>query len=341
MQSVRNLQELPSAGDVTGTTRFVGSLQRPVVIKNGQSTQIASMGNTTTITTTYQALPSDGMILAGNTTSYTITLPAIADVVKGFTLNIQKTGASGTLTIDGSGSETIDGSLTVTTATQYTNIMLVMNGTSWTRLNPSGSVASRLLTVTTQTTTATVASTDDLTIDTGTASHTLTLPAVSGLTGTTLRFKKTGVSGVVTIDGAGSETIDGALTFTLTEQYESAAIICDGTGWQRMDNTPVLTQQAVTTTATILPNTDIVLITAEAGTYAITLPTPALRGAGKTLTIKKATATGSNAQTLTRVGAETIDGATSLLVTAARRSIVLYSDGTDWHLINDSTPAAG
>lgn len=341
MQSVRNRTEYPSAGDAIGVTRFDSKLMRPVVIKRGQAVQAVGFGNITSVVTTYQILPGDGLVLCGSTDSYTVTLPAIANVVKGHVVYIKKTGASGTLTIEGSGAETIDGAANVTTSTQNDLVALVMNGSSWSRINLAGTAAQTKLTVTTQTGAATVASTDDLTVDTGTSDHTLTLPAVSGLTGIVLRFKKTGVSGVVTVDGADDETIDGAASFTLTEQYESAVIVCDGDEWHRLDNTPKLTIQSVTTTDTILPNTDVVLITAEAGTYNIALPTPALRGAGKTLIIKKATATGANAQTLTTPGAETIDGAASLAITAALRSVVLLSDGTNWHLINDDTPAAG
>ena len=44
--------------------------------------------------------------------------------------------------------------------------------------------------------------------------------------------KKVDASGnAVTIDGAGSDTIDGALTIALSTQYEAVELWCDGTNW--------------------------------------------------------------------------------------------------------------
>lgn len=339
MQNIRTMLDAPSLSDVVGATRFVGSMMRPAVFRHGQAAQVAGFGNITAVETTYQILPSDGLVTCGTTNSYTVTLPAFADVLKGHVVYVKKTGASGTLTIDGSGSETIDGAANVQTATENDLVAVVYDGTEWARINLAGTAGVSALTVTTQTTTANVDATDDLTVDTGTSDHTLTLPAVSGLTGVVLRFKKTGVSGVVTVDGNGAETIDGAANFTLTEQYESATIVCNGTTWFRLDNTPVLRTQTVTGADTVLPNTDVVLVTSDTA-FSLALPTPANRGTGKTLVIKKAVGTGSNACTLTTPGAETVDGAASYAVTEAYRSVTLFSDGTNWHVLNSDTPAA-
>lgn len=343
MQSVRNSLEYPKGGGPQGTTRFDANRMRPVVIKDGVAVQDATTGNVTAAAGAYQALASDGVILATTAGNQTVTLPAVADVPKGHVVQIKKAGNSGTLTIEGSGSETVDNAANLTTTTLYDTITVVSDGAEWWSVGYAAAVTgtNRVLTTTAQTTTATVAITDDVTIDSGTSDHTLTLPTAVGNDGAVLYFKKTGVSGVITVDGDSAETIDGAANFTLTEQYESAAIISNGTAWFRLDNTPKLLVQSITTTDTVLPNTDVVLITAEAGTYNIALPTPALRGAGKTLVIKKATATGANAQTLTTPGAETIDGASSLDITAAYRTVTLLSDGTNWHMISNHTPAAG
>ena len=342
MQSVRNKLEYPTPAEVSGTTRYDANKMRIVILKHGQAVQDAVTGNVTTVTTTYQALPSDGVLLCG-TGSYTVTLPAIANVNLGHTIRIKKVAATGTLTIDGSGSETVNGAATVTTANNQDTITVVCTSTTgWDVVGYAATVTAteRVQTITTQTTTATVAATDDITIDTGTSAHTLTLPAVSGLSGTVLRFKKTGVSGAVTIDGNGAETIDGAANIVLTEQYETAELFCNGTAWFRINNAPNLVIQSVTTTDTVLPNSDVVLITAEAGAYDIALPLPAARGTGKTIVIKKTTATGAEIQTLTTPGAETIDGAASYAITEAYRSVTLLSDGTNWHVLNSDTPAA-
>ena len=67
--------------------------------------------------------------------------------------------------------------------------------------------------------------------DTAGSEVTITLPAVSGNAGLTYYIKKTGSTANVVVDGSGVETIDGATTATLTAQYESLHIVCDGTEW--------------------------------------------------------------------------------------------------------------
>jgi hypothetical protein len=61
---------------------------------------------------------------------------------------------------------------------------------------------------------------------------TITLPASSGATGRLYNIKKIDATGnTVTIDGNSAETIDGSATITLTTQYESVTIQCDGSNW--------------------------------------------------------------------------------------------------------------
>lgn len=62
---------------------------------------------------------------------------------------------------------------------------------------------------------------------------TILLPLASTATRKKYIIKKVGVTtqGPVVVDGNGSETIDGALTFHLINQYDSITIICDGTSW--------------------------------------------------------------------------------------------------------------
>jgi len=58
---------------------------------------------------------------------------------------------------------------------------------------------------------------------------TVTLPVVSGNSGKDYYIKNSG-TGVITIEGNGSETIDNNLNLTLTSM-ESVHILCDGTEW--------------------------------------------------------------------------------------------------------------
>lgn len=61
---------------------------------------------------------------------------------------------------------------------------------------------------------------------------TINLPAAASHTGRVYEIKKIDATGnVVTIDGNGSETIDGALTIQISFQYESVTLVSDGTNW--------------------------------------------------------------------------------------------------------------
>lgn len=61
---------------------------------------------------------------------------------------------------------------------------------------------------------------------------TVTLPTAVGIAGRQYTIKKIDSSGnAVTVDGAGSETIDGAATVALTTQWARTTIVSNGTNW--------------------------------------------------------------------------------------------------------------
>ena len=64
----------------------------------------------------------------------------------------------------------------------------------------------------------------------GNQTFTVTLPAVSGLAGFILNIKNVG-TGVITVDGASAETIDGNATAVINTQFDSITIQCDGSTW--------------------------------------------------------------------------------------------------------------
>lgn len=69
-------------------------------------------------------------------------------------------------------------------------------------------------------------------VDATTQGVTVDLPAASGNSGKVYYVKKIDPSGnAVVIDGNGSETIDGATTQSITGQYDSILVVCDGTEW--------------------------------------------------------------------------------------------------------------
>ncbi len=84
---------------------------------------ITSM-NIIEVSTSYQVLITDDLVIADGT--FTITLPALANTTKQVAIK----EVVGTLTVDGDGSETIEGSLTITLTTGQSTV-LVPTSTGW------------------------------------------------------------------------------------------------------------------------------------------------------------------------------------------------------------------
>ena len=83
-------------------------------------------------TSAYTASVTDDVILGDATSgAFSVTLPTAVGV-RGRRYTIKKTDSSGNaVTIDGAGSETIDGAATVALGTQYAFRTIVSNGSSW------------------------------------------------------------------------------------------------------------------------------------------------------------------------------------------------------------------
>lgn len=79
-----------------------------------------------------------------------------------------------------------------------------------------------------KTDTYTATANDDVITCTGT--KTITLPASSGLSGKVFTIKNIG-TGVITVDGNGAETIDGASAYVIRTTYSGIRIISDNSGW--------------------------------------------------------------------------------------------------------------
>lgn len=62
-------------------------------------------------------------------------------------------------------------------------------------------------------------------------SVTITLPPAALSWGRYYIVKKLVAANTVTLDGDGSETIDGSPTLDLTTQYAAVMVICDGSNW--------------------------------------------------------------------------------------------------------------
>ena len=92
--------------------------------------------NTITLVAANTATANEnGKLLLADTdtgTSFTVTLPAVSTVGEGYTIGVKKIDSSAnTVTIDGNGSETIDGSLTRTIDTQHQVEWYHCTGSEW------------------------------------------------------------------------------------------------------------------------------------------------------------------------------------------------------------------
>jgi len=88
--------------------------------------------STTTVTGTSFTADDDHVILvdddtAGSTVTITLPTAATANTI----YHIKKLGTTANVIIDGNGSETIDGALTITIAMQYASVMVISDGSNW------------------------------------------------------------------------------------------------------------------------------------------------------------------------------------------------------------------
>lgn len=107
------------------------------------------------------------------------------------------------------------------------------NGQIWLDTAASGTGGLGVLNVTTITSNATLTTSQTVVLcDASSGAITVTLPAASGNDGRHYHIKKIDSSGnAVTIDGNGSETVDGETTQAIAVQYNSIQLVCDGSVW--------------------------------------------------------------------------------------------------------------
>lgn len=79
-----------------------------LLVKGKFTTTADVIGKITTVTGAYAVLPTDETVVCNNASPFTVTLPA---AVVGQFFTIKNIGA-GKVTVDGAGSDTIDGNLT-------------------------------------------------------------------------------------------------------------------------------------------------------------------------------------------------------------------------------------
>jgi len=207
---------------------------------------------------------------------YTVFLPTAAGSTHRM-LTIKNTGATtGTLTIDGAGSETIDGTTTVALGAQYDSATLHCDGTQWHTLGRSLQATSALSGLvrtfaprhTARVKTAagdyTILDTDgfEVFLGTHTSTQTFTLPTPGNNTGRVFLFKKTAGGGSLTVSPS-SGTIDGVSSIAIYSQNATVQVVCDGTNFY----TTGLMSESGTYTPTLTNGSNVAASTPRACQY--------------------------------------------------------------------------
>jgi hypothetical protein len=196
-----------------------------------------------------------------------------------------------------------------------------------------------------------------VTVDATLGNITLTLPsAITAVAGMDFEIKRIdGSANTVTIQSAvGGQTIDGAASFSLSKQYQSAIFTSNGANYltfyaptldMAVAFSNILTKnikqpfRAITTTPVALGLTDYyVSVSAAGGSRVITLPDAAVVGAGIGFNILRIDGTLANSVTISPTGGQTINGASSATIGLQYSSLEIVSDGANWLLF--ASPAA-
>ncbi len=163
--------------------------------------------------------------------SFTVTLPGSPRVNQIVGVKLLETTGGNAVTIarNGNAIEGEAGDATLSAASEYLELQYNGAGIWIDRTEQESSDNSAVATITASTT---LTLDQEVVLCNNSSNITVTLPTASGISGKTYTLKKIGNNtATVTIDAAGSETIDGATTLLLYLRYDSIAIASDGSNW--------------------------------------------------------------------------------------------------------------
>jgi hypothetical protein len=182
-----------------------------------------------------------------------------------------------------------------------------------------------------------ILSTDDTIDFTGTTTATATLLTAVGFTGKRFTIKNSG-TGVITLATTSSQTIDGATTFTLPNQYSSITVQSDGANWKIMSvyglqGEGTLSKSAAYTITAADYRYGQVTIFADASSAAFTITLEASAAmVGKTVNVIK-TDSSANQVTIKGNGTTNINAANTQVLSSQYQAVKVKSNSTQYYLI--------
>jgi len=163
--------------------------------------------------------PAVRAITSNGVTAVSIPTGEVLTVIDSMTLSSPVAAPGPTLTIPATGTAALLERANIFTETQTMSLLHV-----------TGSIATAYVA---KTAAYTLTASDSIvSADATGGAFTLTLPTAVGITGREYVVKRINAgANNVTIDGAGSELIDGAATLVLTAQWQAARVVSNGAGW--------------------------------------------------------------------------------------------------------------
>jgi len=172
-------------------------------------------------------------------------------------------------------------------------------------------------------------------VTTGCCNRTITLPTVLDNDGRNFLIKNLdSCSGNVIVIGECCELIDGAVSVTITCQFDTVSLTSDGSAWQvgaklvpnTCTNTAINTISCAGYTILDCDCFSTIIVTTGASTRTVILPTVG-DNSGREITVKKADS-GIGFVTVDGEGCETIDGCVSIDLITKDNSLTVISNGS-------------
>lgn len=220
----------------------------------------------------------------------TVTLPTLTAADDGWMVGIVKSTTDLNDVTVSPAAGTISGLDSITLHAGYQAAVLLWTGSVWVLNGIDKWPPLRLFALTADTALTNLYFGSLITVTPVAAPVTLTLPTAVGNEGLSLFVERRGATHSVILDGNGAETINGATTYTITQDRGVVLIISDGVGWRVLmtfsggTSTPAFLDVAQTFTA-IQTFSKAILYTEQVLTDAVTISWPMDLGVNAKVTL--------------------------------------------------------